>query len=1699
MSDISWGILATREPEEVEQFLLNIDLASSLFSPENEFIKPALFNCLQNFENNPLILSKSLQMLQETHLLLPPGIKDEEISSKLENLLQIMSNQISNIEVSLSFLELLALLSEQNILRIRGSSSLPRHIFYYTNKVLEFHVAVKNIQRVGLRLIELVLEQQSNYVLSLQENNNTNLLEKNVALVSSSSNIVFNSVLESLQMYEDDEIICLSCLSILTYFGQIVSDILTPRVDFLTTFTIKLISKFIIMCEQTENGNNKISIPYLLIDQCLGLMYYLSFWESSMMIFARQTKGLFFFSDILLLIVYKYSEDENINVSSDSSVDSTIPQSTIEVQTRSILYTLDILLKILEDFTYATALFELVVDIHPIDYALEFQKKLIYFYEISNRVFNTKKNSDGFSRLKDTYKQINNLLDEMMKPEEEEKIENISNGDEDDLDQNEEVIQIDDISDLKIEKNNISPKAIEDDVLISKTPFSPNSSPEIEKSSNAEISSNIISNEESKELEKTIKKLKKEKDSLIKSISKEKERLKELEQERIYQEKLLEEKISQLDRQEQEKFDILHQKSELLKLQQQQYESMRKDESERISREKKELEKQQEDIHKLLIEQKEESKRIKEVREEWEKKKKEEQDEIDLKLKESRKLEEKILLEKTQNEILVKTIAEESRKLEILRQQDEDSDFEDTETGRVGTKKQYKQNLELLQIEKNHLLDLEKELKKQMLVLEQQKIEYEAYLHEQEVSLRDRSNELDKATSDLNEKHLELSRKEQQLALQQRQLQQVEEEKMKLLQEAQYKIENNFITQKELLDKEEDDKKRKFKEFQLEVEKKLKLQKEEMILKFKEKEEKLVKQQEILLNEHKKMIKELELKQTILQQEETKRLNQLENEFQQIILEKDEMMKLKILQHEEALRLQITNLQENEKELKSILQEKVHLLESKDNEIQKLQERLTDFDGNYQFNPQNSFNFFNPQDEMTPINPFSQHNPNFLSITTPDPRTHFDYSSSPTKMLFNTSPDLKGSKSSELDDSRLKSSAKKKISKTPSPSPFKFQPVFKTDVSCQTTDDWFESSIPEGKTLADKNLVDELISQLKSAQNSSSQSVNRANSLHNLFMNSAQKIELLVNENDKLMRRIKNGGDLSDLIDIDEISIDGSIEENSFSNDAYSSSFIRDDNYSTKSKFTTPSANSRRLEYSKNLSEKKKKNSRKSNDNFSGITSQYYNASQKLNITNPVAESGKNSLVLAGIIEGLSFSDTTNVPIEVSISSPLPQQEVKQENEGPLNMKSYVSLKREFEDNNNSLIIGEIDDDNSQDLDELADVIRRLFNYLHNTHNLPQPSTSSSSTTITSPSNTLIPAPHATTPSSNSNQPVIHIRFIRSALVAMNIIDGSKLTSHRAELIFASLRTKFFTLFGTAFAVTLIGRKYFSTENLKQFFSNFRDRVLTFLNEVEDSSPKRSIKITSNSLVSPPIAKPLPGDEMEAEVSISKAEFEELVKLIEKEKKCFFTIFEAYSTRYTKQSIGRHTESEELEHELTARIKYMKKLQEEDDKNHQRIRRVAQIYPEKFQFATSSQVVSNSTLQSENLSNFMTSHVYTQSSALLHGMSFQNILQFSKEFKISPDLLNRAQLIEIFKSASVTSILSSAANEYDDNIYLSFSEFLDFLYLVAIRCPLFKGNNTPLIKFVNLLLMLNLSGNYNYYSLFIILFYLICCIFYRGK
>jgi len=126
------------------------------------------------------------------------------------------------------------------------------------------------------------------------------------------------------------------------------------------------------------------------------------------------------------------------------------------------------------------------------------------------------------------------------------------------------------------------------------------------------------------------------------------------------------------------------------------------------------------------------------------------------------------------------------------------------------------------------------------------------------------------------------------------------------------------------------------------------------------------------------------------------------------------------------------------------------------------------------------------------------------------------------------------------------------------------------------------------------------------------------------------------------------------------------------------------------------------------------------------------------------------------------------------------------------------------------------------------------------------------------------------------------------------------------------------------------------------------------------------------------------------------------------------------------------------------------------------------------------------------------------------GLPFSGVVNFCRDFEVSPEMLSRPQLLELFESVlqaerelieHTVNVLSDAgkmdkisnsalngtsktfdsatklADAKSDSI--SFPQFLDLILLIALRCPMFRGPSPAVVKLSNLLLLLNRSNGKN--------------------
>jgi hypothetical protein len=148
---------------------------------------------------NSLLFVRTFQLLQDCHLLAPPGITDEELGTYYPMVLSVMERWITKTDVIKHCCELLSMLGERTVMKEQGCLATPGELLCFVKEAIPLHHHSKPLQRVILLLLETICENCRNNIHALQE----------------ISTLMFQSILDNLLLHTDDMVICTTAVSLL--------------------------------------------------------------------------------------------------------------------------------------------------------------------------------------------------------------------------------------------------------------------------------------------------------------------------------------------------------------------------------------------------------------------------------------------------------------------------------------------------------------------------------------------------------------------------------------------------------------------------------------------------------------------------------------------------------------------------------------------------------------------------------------------------------------------------------------------------------------------------------------------------------------------------------------------------------------------------------------------------------------------------------------------------------------------------------------------------------------------------------------------------------------------------------------------------------------------------------------------------------------------------------------------------------------------------------------------------------------------------------------------------------------------------------------------------------------------------------------------------------------------------------------------
>jgi hypothetical protein len=206
-------------------------------------------------------------MLQDCHLLSPPGIRDEEIAPRFDAILRSLSSWIGKSDVLLHAFELLSMVADRPTIRKRAVLVGDGQLIYFVKKAMARHPSSIPLQRAALQLFEAIIE---------------NVVDKRH--LRSVTSAIFRSVLDNLIVNEGDLSIAFSSLSIMVSLRAHAKEFIDPWSDQLISTSISLIS-----CHSSPE----------LAAKCLTLISMLSVNNETLYTIVNHQRGLMVFVDAL--------------------------------------------------------------------------------------------------------------------------------------------------------------------------------------------------------------------------------------------------------------------------------------------------------------------------------------------------------------------------------------------------------------------------------------------------------------------------------------------------------------------------------------------------------------------------------------------------------------------------------------------------------------------------------------------------------------------------------------------------------------------------------------------------------------------------------------------------------------------------------------------------------------------------------------------------------------------------------------------------------------------------------------------------------------------------------------------------------------------------------------------------------------------------------------------------------------------------------------------------------------------------------------------------------------------------------------------------------------------------------------------------------------------------------------------------------
>lgn len=310
-------------------------------------------------------------MLQECHLLAPPGIINEELTARYDAILRQLSSWVTKVDVVLHGLELLSMLADKEIMKKRAvKMDTDEELIPICIRIATVHNSSKPVQRAALQLFEAIIE---------------NAQPKSLPLIADR---IFRMILDNLLLHADDNSVVFSAFCILLRLAADAKALILPYTDQLINICI-------------EDAIVRRSSPEIAA-KGVAFLAYLTEDREAFFTIARHPNGFQLFIDGL-----------------DMMRAAHLPQ---------VITLFELLLRVLEDYDIALEAFQHLPvlpngdSMNPVEFAQQFQAQLKEKFEkfctYTTELGNTPDEEEQLKVLFFLYSQVDELLLEMMRPEE---------------------------------------------------------------------------------------------------------------------------------------------------------------------------------------------------------------------------------------------------------------------------------------------------------------------------------------------------------------------------------------------------------------------------------------------------------------------------------------------------------------------------------------------------------------------------------------------------------------------------------------------------------------------------------------------------------------------------------------------------------------------------------------------------------------------------------------------------------------------------------------------------------------------------------------------------------------------------------------------------------------------------------------------------------------------------------------------------------------------------------------------------------------------------------------------------------------------------------------------------------------------------------------------------------------------------------